>query len=116
MYMNCWKRVFGDEMKYADDNAMLKGFVNWSDSVTETVPADRLLVYDITQGWEPLCRFLGRPVPQDIDFPHVNEYRELRRYIRLERRCDMFLQYGLPAIAVFLIAVLLVKLFRMFVW
>jgi hypothetical protein len=33
--------------------------------------ADDLLVLDIVQGegWEPLCRFLGRPVP-DVSFPH----------------------------------------------
>ena len=34
-------------------------------------PGD-LLVLDICggEGWEPLCRFLGRPVP-DLPFPHV---------------------------------------------
>ena len=35
-----------------------------------------LLVYNLTGegGWERLCRFLGRPVP-DAPFPHVNEFR-----------------------------------------
>jgi hypothetical protein len=39
---------------------------------------DRLLVYRMGDGWEPLCRFLGRPVP-DADFPWLNEAAALRR-------------------------------------
>ncbi len=40
-------------------------------AVTTEVPRDLLLVYDVTQGWEPLCRFLGKTLP-DVAFPHVN--------------------------------------------
>jgi len=36
------------------------------------VPADRLLVWAPADGWEPLCAFLGVPVP-DQDFPRVND-------------------------------------------
>lgn len=30
--------------------------------VRDTIPADRLLVFDVAEGWEPLCRFLELPV------------------------------------------------------
>lgn len=40
--------------------------------VIESVPADRLLVFDVKDGWEPLCAFLGVAVP-DMPFPHLNE-------------------------------------------
>lgn len=40
--------------------------------VRATVPEDRLLVFDVRQGWEPLCRFLDVPVP-DEPFPHIND-------------------------------------------
>ncbi len=43
--------------------------------VKATVPADRLLVFDVAQGWEPLCAFLGVPVP-DTPFPHRNTTTE----------------------------------------
>lgn len=33
---------------------------------------DRLLEYQLTDGWEPLCEFLGKPVP-DVPFPNVND-------------------------------------------
>lgn len=40
--------------------------------VRTRVPADRLLVFEVRQGWEPLCRFLGVEVPEDLPFPRVN--------------------------------------------
>ena len=42
--------------------------------VRAEVPADRLLVYEVTQGWEPLCAFLGVPVP-DEPFPSASPPR-----------------------------------------
>jgi hypothetical protein len=39
--------------------------------VARTIPAARLLTYRVAEGWEPLCRFLGVPVPDD-PFPHAN--------------------------------------------
>lgn len=44
------------------------------------VPADRLLVFQVQEGWEPLCRFLGVDVP-DEPFPHVNSREELQRTV-----------------------------------
>ncbi|OAQ78514.1 NAD dependent epimerase/dehydratase [Purpureocillium lilacinum] len=35
------------------------------------VPKDRLLEWNVGDGWEPLCKFLDKPVP-DMDFPHAN--------------------------------------------
>ena len=32
--------------------------------VKATVPAERLLVFDVREGWQPLCDFLGVPVPR----------------------------------------------------
>ena len=39
--------------------------------VKSTVPADKLLVYNVKQGWKPLCDFLGCEIPT-IPFPHEN--------------------------------------------
>lgn len=40
--------------------------------VIASVPRERLLVFDVKQGWEPLCAFLGVAVPNE-PFPHLNE-------------------------------------------
>lgn len=42
------------------------------------VPADRLVLVDVKDGWEPLCRALGREVP-DIPFPKVNDSEAIER-------------------------------------
>ena len=34
---------------------------------------DRLLVYNIKDGWEPLCEFLGKPIPA-VPIPHDNRF------------------------------------------
>jgi hypothetical protein len=50
--------------------------------VAAEVPAERLLVFDVRQGWEPLCAFLGVPVPVDEPFPHVNDTETFSRWQR----------------------------------
>ncbi len=47
------------------------GYRAYVASVKAAVPADRLLVYEVKEGWEPLCRLLELPVP-DAPFPRTN--------------------------------------------
>ena len=42
------------------------------------VPPERLLVFDVREGWQPLCSFLQLPVP-DFPFPNVNDTATMRR-------------------------------------
>lgn len=41
------------------------------DTVRSLVPPERLLEFDVRQGWEPLCAFLGEPIPAE-PFPWAN--------------------------------------------
>jgi len=45
------------------------------DEVEDTIAPERLLVFNVAEGWEPLCAFLGKPVP-DGPFPHLNTTRQ----------------------------------------
>lgn len=56
------------------------GFHTYYDTIKRVTPAERLLVYRIGEGWEPLCKFLDKPVPS-VEFPHVNERIEMQRRI-----------------------------------
>jgi hypothetical protein len=40
--------------------------------IRSVVPKDRLLEMQLSDGWEPLCKFLGKPIP-DEPFPRVND-------------------------------------------
>lgn len=41
-------------------------------NIRETVPSERRLEYKMGDGWEPLCAFLGKDVP-DMPFPRLND-------------------------------------------
>ncbi|MBQ60824.1 MAG: sulfotransferase family protein [Gammaproteobacteria bacterium] len=68
-----WGRVFDDRMD--DKDHCIRVFKAHEKSVIDTVPRDKLLVFQADQGWEPLCRFLGCDVP-DEDYPHTNTTQE----------------------------------------
>jgi hypothetical protein len=46
-------------------------------AVRAAIEPGRLLVYDVAEGWEPLCRHLGVPVPAE-PFPRTNSTDEFR--------------------------------------
>jgi hypothetical protein len=55
---------------------MTDWFRRRNQEVIDTLPPERLLVFSPKEGWEPLCAFLGVPVP-DIPFPRINSRDEL---------------------------------------
>lgn len=55
----------------AGKGEIIKAFNDHCDAVRGSIPAGRLLVYEVKEGWEPLCRFLGKEVP-DMPFPKTN--------------------------------------------
>lgn len=55
---------------------MTDWFVHRNQEVRDALPPERLLVFSPKEGWEPLCAFLGVPVP-DCPFPRVNNRDEL---------------------------------------
>jgi hypothetical protein len=54
---------------------LMKAFIAHNEAVKKTIPAGQLLVYEVKEGWEPLCAFLGVPVP-DEPFPRSNRREE----------------------------------------
>ena len=58
--------------KIEDKDAMMHWFNRWNEEVKKNVPAERLLVYNVAEGWEPLCRFLNVAVPATT-FPQTNK-------------------------------------------
>ncbi len=54
---------------------LIRAFKAHNEAVKRTIPADRLLVYQVKEGWGPLCEFLGTPVP-DAPFPRSNDRAE----------------------------------------
>ncbi|MBN9571469.1 MAG: sulfotransferase family protein, partial [Alphaproteobacteria bacterium] len=57
------------------EESMIAVFNRHNEEVRRVIPKDRLLVFQASEGWEPLCRFLGVPVPGE-PFPKTNTSEE----------------------------------------
>ena len=66
-------------------------FEQHNQAVRDHVPAERLLEFQVTDGWEPLCKFLDVPVP-DTPFPHLNDSADFQRMFRFARTADTVLK------------------------
>lgn len=57
-----------------------QAFIEHNNYVKKVVPPDKLLVYEINEGWRPLCRFLDVPVPE-MPFPYTNSLPSFFMYL-----------------------------------
>ena len=84
-------RKFGDMSRKLIWQRNLKGTMNDRDKaiaqykqhiedVKAAVPADKLLIFTVDQGWGPLCNFLGVAAPA-TPFPNVNDRNEVKKVI-----------------------------------
>jgi Sulfotransferase domain len=72
MMKEMWQRSGLLDGAGTTDEWMSNAIHRFQQEVQDTVPADRLLVWSVGDGWEPLCEFLEVPVP-DTPFPHLND-------------------------------------------
>ena len=90
-----WDGTFAGQ--FTDRAAALGIFAAHNRAVEEMVPAERLLVFDVKQGWGRLCAFLGVPVPAGEPFPHVNDAADFAR--RQREQSIAIARMLLPALA-----------------
>lgn len=72
-------KVIGDLFDREMDNKakLIDVYNRHNDEVRRVIPPERLLVYEVSQGWKPLCRFLEVSVP-DHPMPKVNSTEEFQ--------------------------------------
>ena len=73
-----WDGLF--DGRFEDRDHATEVFRRHIDTVVATVPPERLLVFDVAEGWAPLCRFLGVPEPAHR-FPALNDAATTRRVL-----------------------------------
>ncbi len=71
-----WKEDFAG--RFEDKAFAREVFERHNEEVRRSVPANRLLVYEVKQGWEPLCKFLNVPLPA-APFPRINERADFKQ-------------------------------------
>jgi hypothetical protein len=68
----CWVTGAPFAGAYAERQQLIDAAAAWDAEVKATVPADRLIVWEPKDGWEPICAALDMPVP-DEPLPNVND-------------------------------------------
>jgi hypothetical protein len=101
-----WQRAHQGTM--AERARALAFYAEHVERVKASVPAEKLLIYSVDQGWEPLCRFLGVPVPA-APFPNINDRAAIKKIIANITRGA----YAIIALGVILLAALIYGLTRL---
>jgi hypothetical protein len=79
------QKTFGG--RFEDRDYAIGIFEQHNREVQQSIPAERLLVYEVTQGWEPLCDLLGCAIPQE-PFPRTNSVEVFQARSAAERGAD----------------------------
>jgi hypothetical protein len=74
-----WERDL--DGRFEDREYAIETFERHNEKVEQSVSPEKLLVYEVKEGWGPLCEFLGVEVP-DKPFPQLNDSAVFRGRIR----------------------------------
>lgn len=102
-----WMAYFGAPSIETD--VLIRRYNEHCEEVKSLVPTENLLEFQIGDSWEPLCRFLGKDVP-DEPYPRVNESRDFasstreRVVGRLTFLLKRWLMWISPAVIVAIVA------------
>lgn len=87
-----WQRSHKGTMENME--AAISRYHEHVEELKAAIPADKLLIFSVDQGWEPLCKFLGVEPPK-TDFPNVNDRAEVKKTIAdITKGAYVFLAIG----------------------
>jgi hypothetical protein len=75
---NRWPKVTATQ----DTAVLTRIYTDWMNDVKTNAPQDRLLIWNVKEGWKPLCKFLGVPVPSEA-FPRVHEVATMKTTLQV---------------------------------
>jgi hypothetical protein len=85
VYQTVHQQVFKGRIE--DRDYAITVYLDHIRDVQATIAEDRILIYDVKEGWEPLCAFLGVTVPNE-PFPHKNtrdEFLKTKSFLTHDR-------------------------------
>mmetsp|Transcript_40817 Transcript_40817/g.109549 ORF Transcript_40817/g.109549 Transcript_40817/m.109549 type:complete len:304 (+) Transcript_40817:108-1019(+) len=92
------KRGYAYDPEFLNRSVALEWYESWNAKIRARVPKDRLLDFQVTEGWGPLCSFLGKPVP-DVPFPRLND-KDGFRFALAFLECGHWAILGAPVLMV----------------
>ena len=73
------------------------------------MPEDRLVFFDVKDGWKPLCKALGKEVPDEVPFPQINDGEAIDRFAKKHVQRGLVRWAGILAAIVAFVAVILMQ-------
>lgn len=78
--------LIGDTDRFEQNEEQIKQmFIDHNEEVKRFVPKDQLLVLELGEGWEKLCAFLGKEVP-NTPYPNLNSTQDFQENIAKHRK------------------------------
>ncbi len=91
-----WQRSHKGTME--DKEAAIARYHEHIEEIKAAIPPEKLLIFKVTEGWKPLCDFLGKEVP-DKEFPNVNDRAQIKQTIAgITKGAYVFLTIGVLAL------------------
>ncbi|KAI9044543.1 uncharacterized protein KD926_000454 [Aspergillus affinis] len=97
--MSSVRGLFGGTSTEHISETAIKVYLEHYELVRRITPPEQLLEYELGSGWEPLCEFLGKPVP-DEPFPRINDRESLKKSFHQGLRVELLKWMGIAAAAV----------------
>lgn len=73
----CLDGLFRDVKQIKNEEKLKQMFLDHNAEVKRVVPEDQLLVMQLGEGWERLCKFLGKEIPS-VPYPNGNSTKEFQ--------------------------------------
>ena len=71
-----WQEHVGP--RYKERGPAIAFYRQWNEQIRKEIPSGKLLEYEVKEGWQPLCEFLGVEVPNE-PFPRANSRQEFQQ-------------------------------------
>ena len=81
------------------EDISVKFYNDWISKVKETVPEKKLLIFDVKEGWRPLCQFLDVSVPK-VPFPWENDTAHLQNQFQKQKILAYLTIFGIPIVVI----------------
>jgi len=90
------EKMFGGDENYKNKKHCIKVYQDHIEEVKRVVPAAQLLLFEVKEGWDPLCKFLNKPVPS-VPFPNCNDTADFKKRMGLAIWIDRILAVAVVA-------------------
>ena len=76
-----------DHLAWVDKYELVESYERHVSKVKTKIPKESLLVFNVKEGWKPLCERLGKDIPE-IDFPRGNDTKQLKFLLKAVQRME----------------------------